>query len=70
MAPYLATATLGRFDLTETTLAGGLPSYVAVDPTLSKGNVLRKLPDIVEFYSSIYGPYPFEAVGAIVDDAP
>jgi len=31
--------------------------------------VLRKLPDIVEFYSSIYGPYPFEAVGAIVDDA-
>ena len=70
MAPYLATATIGRFDLTETTLAGGLPSYVAVDPTLSKGNVLRKLPDIVEFYSSIYGPYPFEAVGAIVDDAP
>ncbi len=69
MAPYLATATIGRFDLTETTLAGGLPSYVAVDPTLSKGNVLRKLPDIVEFYSSIYGPYPFEAVGAIVDDA-
>jgi aminopeptidase N len=69
MAPYLATATLGRFDLTETTLAGGLPSYVAVDPTLAKGNVLRKLPDIVEFYSSIYGPYPFEAVGAIVDDA-
>ena len=69
MAPYLATATVGVFDLTVTTLAGGLPSYVAVDPTLPKGNVLRKLPEIVEFYSSIYGPYPFEAVGAIVDDA-
>ena len=24
---------------------------------------------IVDFYSSIYGPYPFDAVGAIVDDA-
>jgi aminopeptidase N len=70
MAPYLATATLGRFDLTVSTLPGGIPSYVAVDPTLSTGNVLRKLPDIVEFYSSIYGQYPFEAVGAIVDDAP
>ena len=70
MAPYLATATLGRFDLTQYTAPGGIPAYVAVDPTLSTGNVLRKLPDIVDFYASIYGPYPFEAVGAIVDDAP
>jgi aminopeptidase N len=70
MAPYLATATLGRFDLTQYTAPGGVPAYVAVDPTLSSGNVLRKLPDIVGFYASIYGPYPFEAVGAIVDDAP
>jgi len=68
MAPYLATATLGRFDLTISS-AGGVPSYVAVDPQLSTGNVLRKLPAIVDFYSSIYGPYPFTAVGAIVDSA-
>jgi aminopeptidase N len=68
MAPYLATATLGVFDLTISQV-GNIPSYVAVDPTLSKGNVLRKLPDIVQFYSSIYGPYPFTAVGSIVDDA-
>ncbi len=70
MAPYLSTATLGRFDLTQYRLPSGIPSYVAVDPTLPTGNVLRKLPDMVEFYTSIYGPYPFEAVGAIVDDAP
>ena len=69
MAPYLATATLGRFDLTESRLASGVPSYVAVDPTLSTSSVLKKLPAIVDFYSSIYGPYPFDAVGAIVDDA-
>ena len=68
MAPYLATATLGRFDLTIGT-AGVVPSYVAVDPQLSTGNVLRKLPEIIDFYSSIYGPYPFTAAGAIVDSA-
>ena len=68
MAPYLATATVGRFDL-DVSSVDGIPSYVAVDPTLSTGNVLRKLPDIVRFYESIYGPYPFDAVGAIVDDA-
>lgn len=69
MAPYLATATLGRFDLTQYSLVNGIPVYVAVDPKLSKGNVLRKLPDMVDFYASIYGRYPFEAAGAIVDDA-
>jgi aminopeptidase N len=69
LAPYLATATLGRFDLTESELANGIPSYVAVDPQLAKGQVLSKLPAIVDFYSSRYGPYPFTAVGAIVDSA-
>jgi aminopeptidase N len=69
MAPYLATATLGRFDLTQYRLDNGIPVYIAVDPTLSTSSVLKKLPDIVNFYASIYGPYPFDAVGAIVDDA-
>ena len=68
MAPYLSTATLGRFDLAVSAVAG-IPSYVAVDPQLAKGQVLSKLPDIVEFYISIYGPYPFNAVGSIVDSA-
>jgi aminopeptidase N len=68
MAPYLATATLGKFDLT-TSPTDGIPTYVAVDPQLAKGQVLSKLPDAVRFYGSIYGPYPFNAVGAIVDSA-
>jgi aminopeptidase N len=69
MAPYLATATLGRFDLTVSQV-GSIPSYVAIDPTLPSGNVFRKLPQIVQFYESIYGPYPFNAVGSVADNAP
>jgi aminopeptidase N len=69
MAPYLATATLGRFDLTQYKV-DGIPAYVAVDPKLSSRHVLSKLPAMVRFYSSVYGPYPFDAVGAIVDRAP
>src|SRR4051794_17068805 len=68
MATYLATATLGKFDLTISQV-GNIPSYVAVDPQLAKGQVLSKLPEAVQFYESIYGPYPFNAVGAIVDSA-
>jgi len=69
MATYLATATLGRFDLARSSVAG-VPSYVAVDKTLGHRAVLSKLPAMVRYYSSIFGPYPFDAVGAIVDHAP
>jgi aminopeptidase N len=68
MATYLATATLGKFDL-EISSVGNIPSYVAVDPQLAKGQVLSKLPEAVQLYESLYGPYPFNAVGAIVDSA-
>jgi aminopeptidase N len=68
MAPYLATTTLGKFDLTKSTTSG-IPTYVAVDPQLAKGQVLSKLGEAVNLYSSLYGPYPFNAVGAIVDSA-
>ena len=68
MATYLATVDIGRFDLTTSTV-DGIPAYVAVDPQLAKGQVLSKLPDMVRFYGSIYGQYPFSAVGAIVDSA-
>ena len=51
---------------------GGIPVYNAVDPTLSAelGPLLDEVPDIVRFFSALYGPYPFNAAGAIVDDAP
>ncbi len=71
MATYLATATLGNFQLTTSRIAG-IPSYVAVDPSQAADSapVLAQLPEIVTYYSSVFGKYPFDAVGAIVDDAP
>jgi len=71
MATYLATATLGRFQLTRSRI-NGIPSYVAVDPSqaAAAAPVLAQLPDIVSYLSSVFGRYPFDAVGAIVDDAP
>jgi len=71
MAPYLTTITIGKFAVT-TGRAGGIPTYVAVDPTQARESapVLRKLPEMLAFLQDLYGPYPFETVGAIVDDAP
>ena len=71
MATYLATATLGRFNLTTSTLPDGTPNYVAVDPTItSNPAVLSRIPAVQEFLESVFGDYPFDATGAIVDRAP
>jgi aminopeptidase N len=71
MAPYLATATNGFFDLTVTTLPDGTPNYVAVDPTITSSRaVLDLIPAMQAYFVSVYGPYPVEAIGAIVDRAP
>ncbi|MEO5834775.1 MAG: M1 family metallopeptidase [Nakamurella sp.] len=72
MASYLATITLGRFEVTRSRTPDGLPVYVAVDPALvaASAPVVAKIPDMVAFFEEQFGPYPFEIVGAIVDDAP
>ena len=59
----------GRRVRPEDLAVGAIPNYVAVDPTLGPQPVLEKIPAIVRFFEGIYGRYPFNAVGAIVDDA-
>lgn len=80
-APFLATVTTGIFETRFGTLPSGLPEYNAVDPQTRRFD--SKLPNpalawerlalnapAVELYTSLYGPYPFESVGGVVDWAP
>lgn len=66
VAPYLVTATIGKFNVTQSRFAG-LRSYVAVDPSSGDDQVLSQIPRIVRFFETKFGPYPFKNVGAIVD---
>ncbi|MFF9605869.1 M1 family metallopeptidase [Streptomyces sp. NPDC014684] len=73
MATYLATATIGRFDVRTGRTPGGTPIYVAVDPVLKNGNsvdVYGVTAAATDYWSEVFGPYPFEETGAIVDDMP
>ncbi|WP_250402019.1 M1 family metallopeptidase [Streptomyces cellostaticus] len=73
MATYLATATIGRFDVRTGRTPGGIPIYVAVDPALKNGNnvdVYAVTAAATDYWSEVFGPYPFEETGAIVDDMP
>jgi aminopeptidase N len=83
MVPYLTTATNGVFqtDFTGTVL-GGLPEYNAVDPQTRRFGQKDPNPQeawrrlnathepALELFSQLYGPYPYDSVGAIVDWAP
>ncbi len=72
MAPYLATATNGVFDMT-VTMAGRIPLYQAVDPTLNNGDTtlakarLAAEAEIIAFFSDLYGKYPFSSGGGVAD---
>jgi aminopeptidase N len=77
MAPYLATATNGEF-LTEQYTAGGLFMFDAVDPNTRRLPAdppnpalaferLDPQPEIISFFSDLYGPYPFTSGGGIID---
>ncbi|MER6784476.1 M1 family metallopeptidase [Streptomyces sp. NPDC000658] len=73
MATYLATATIGRFDVRTGTTPGGTPIYVAIDPVLANSNtvdVYGVTAAATDYWSQVFGPYPFEETGAIVDDMP
>jgi aminopeptidase N len=72
MSTYLATATVGKFRVHTGTTPGGVPYYIALDPTVAKKSraVVDKLPAVTDYLASLYGPYPFSSTGVIVDNAP
>ncbi|WP_405882639.1 M1 family metallopeptidase [Streptomyces sp. NBC_01136] len=73
MATYLATATIGKFDVKTGTTPAGTPIYVAIDPVLANSNsvdVYAVTAEATDYWSQVFGPYPFEETGAIVDDMP
>ena len=84
MAPYLATATNGPFE-TRFYEVDGLPYYDAVDPDTRESTAVDPNPDpdpdvawqrlalqpeIIGFFSELYGEYPFSTAGGIMDWAP
>ncbi len=70
MASYLSTVGIGDFDIETSTGPEGLPIriYFEKDIPQSTRKNFARMADMITFYESIYGPYPFEAAGAVVHD--
>lgn len=69
VSSYLVTATIGRFRLIRGVTPGGVPYLDAIDPRVYSQAlpVVQQLPAIIDYFSSVYGPYPFGQAGAIID---
>lgn len=71
MSPYLAVLDIGRGRLVRSQI-GDLPAWTLIDPRMEPGSrrVLAALPEIVRFQARLFGGYPFDSAGSIVDFAP
>ena len=73
MAPYLTTDHARQVRGHAPAGAGGIPTYVAVDPSQAArlgARAAQAARRWSAFLQHLYGPYPFRRVGAIVDNAP
>jgi aminopeptidase N len=71
MAAYLATVTIGNFKLTDTHV-GKYRVITAVDPRFAgkDGDFAQRTAAVLDYFSSLFGPYPFSSTGGIADYAP
>jgi peptidase M1-like protein len=73
LATYLATATVGDFDLSQTMTPSGLQLNNAIDSSYSPetkaavNTTLAREEEILDFYAPTYTPYPFDSAGGVVD---
>ncbi|GIH77266.1 M1 family metallopeptidase [Planobispora longispora] len=70
MVTYLATMTLGRFELREGETASGIKNLAAVDPRYrdSLDDLYTLSGKITDHWATVFGPYPFSSTGGVVDD--
>ncbi|MEU8897927.1 M1 family metallopeptidase [Nocardia sp. NPDC048505] len=67
---YLTTVAIDRFSFLEQQRPDGTPLLSAFAPQAEDNRETeRRLPEILDFAESLYGPYPFDAAGGIYVDA-
>ncbi|MFI1112356.1 MULTISPECIES: M1 family metallopeptidase [Streptomyces] len=70
-ATYLTTLAVGKFDVTTDTTASGLPVVNAYSKDLGENGgaaraSIERSGEAVEFLETVFGPYPFNALGGYV----
>ena len=68
LASYLATVNISKFAVQKAVGPHGLPirNYFPVEQAKQLTQTFSRFPDMISYYETVFGPYPFEAAGAVV----
>ncbi|MBC7871625.1 MAG: M1 family metallopeptidase, partial [Chitinophagaceae bacterium] len=71
MASYLVTLGIGDFDIQTDETTNGIPirHYFGADLPRGVTNDFDRVPEMIDFFETVFGPYPFNVYGVIVHDA-
>ena len=69
-APYLVTVAIGEFDIETAESESGVPvrNYFAADVPETTRAEFDAQPRMIDYFVTIFGPYPFDAYGVVVHD--
>ncbi len=72
MASYLVTIDIAKFDLQTEQGPGGLPirNYFEKGIDTTTRDYFKRTPEMIQYFSTLFGPYPFDVYGAVVLDEP
>lgn len=72
MASYLATINIGDFDIETSKSSQGVPirNYFAADLPKDTRNIFARQDVMLDYFSGLFGEYPFEVYGSLVLDTP
>jgi aminopeptidase N len=72
MASYLVTIGVGDFDVTEEVGPGGVlvRNYFQRDIPQSRRDEFKDQTEMMRYFETVFGPYPFEAYGSVVYNIP
>jgi aminopeptidase N len=70
MASYLATIDIARYTVQTDKSPGGVTirNYFPEGMTSEETQMFSRTGEMIDFFSSIYGPYPFDAYGVVIAD--
>ena len=68
MASYLATVSIGPYEVLNDETASGLPiiNFFPTDEARALSRTFAATPDMIDYLAGLLGPYPFDSYGAIV----
>jgi aminopeptidase N len=72
MASYLVTFHAGRIDVETRSGPGGLPIRTAFADSVAPAQRAKfdRIPAMIEYFETVFGPYPFESAGGTIVGAP